>query len=288
MLISALRTPVLRVPLLLCVMALCTRPALAAEPLLFGVLNQRSVVATAEIWNPILNYAASKSGVPLTLRMGAVAEETTAMTVRGDFDFIYTNHLFTPERDKLGFKVIARFNTPGIRSQIVTLETSPDHTLASLSGKTVAFANPDGFTGFWVPMDVLLQNHVQVEPVFAGNQESAMTRLALGSVAAAGVNDRVMAQYARKEGLKYRVLWTSEPYMDLVVMVHPRVPAETVEKIRQALLGMAEDADGLKVLQTVTDKMKSAERLAFVAAKDSDYNNYRHFYRHTLVTKPSK
>lgn len=282
------RVPVFQVCWLLCAAMLYVRPALATEPLLFGVLNQRSVIATAEIWNPILNYVGSKSGVPLVLRMGSVAEETTAMTVRGDFDFVYTNHLFTPERDKLGFKVMARFNTPGIRGQIVTLETSPDNTLASLAGKAVAFANPDGFTGYWVPMDALLKQGIEVELVFAGNQESAMARLALGSVAAAGVNDRVMAQYARKEGLKYRVLWSSEPYMDLVVMAHPRVPAETVGKVRQALLGMADDVEGLKALQTATEKMRSDQLLTFVATKESDYDNYRQFYRHTRLTKPAK
>jgi phosphonate transport system substrate-binding protein len=287
MLFRVLRIPVHRLQLLFCFMALGASTQLAAEPGAFGVLNQRSVVATAEIWNPILTYVSRKSGVPLTLKMGAVAEETTAMTVRGEFDFVYTNHLFTPERDKLGFGVIARFNTPGIRGQIVVLESSPYHKLSDLAGKQVAFANPDGFTGYWVPMDKLLQNHVQVEALFAGNQESAMTKLAIGNVAAAGVNDRVMAQYARREGLKYRVLWSSEPYMDLVIMAHPRVPAETVAKVRHTLLEMVNDAEGKKVLQSVSEKMKSDQLLSFVAANSSDYDNYRIFYRNTQLNKSS-
>jgi phosphonate transport system substrate-binding protein len=259
----------------------------AGEPLLFGVLNQRSVIATAEIWNPILTYVSHKAGVPLALKMGSVAEETTAMTVRGDFDFAYTNHLFTPERDKLGFKLLARFNTSGIRGQIVTLTTSPYQTLSDLAGKQVAFANSDAFTGYWVPMDTLLQNHVEVTPVFSGNQESAMTHLALGNVAAAGVNDHVMAQYSRREGLKYRVLWSSDPHMDLAVMAHPRVPAATVKKVRQVLIDMSKDEEGQKVLQFVSAKIKSEKVLAFVPANDADYENYRVFYRNTLVTKPS-
>jgi phosphonate transport system substrate-binding protein len=286
MLFSVLPAPCHRILLSLSVL-LVTNLAFAVEPLSFGVLNQRSVIATAEFWNPILTYVGAKSGIPLTLKMGSVAEETTAMTVRGDFDFVYTNHLFTPERDKLGFKLVARFNTSGIRGQIVTLETSPYRTLADLAGKSVAFANRDGFTGYWVPMDALMQKHIAVTPLFSGNQESAMTHLALGSVAAAGVNDHVMAQYARREGLKYRVLWSSEPYMDLAVMAHPRVPAETVKKVRQALLGMASDAEGQKILETVSNNIKSEKTLAFVPANDSDYENYRVFYRNTLMIKNS-
>ena len=257
----------------------------ANESWSFGVLNQRSIIATAEFWNPILSYVARNSDVALTLKMGSVAEETTAMTIRGDFDFVYTNHLFTPERDKLGFKLLVRFNTPGIRGQIVTLDGSPYRTLDDLAGKSVAFANPDGFTGYWVPMDALLQKNIKVKPVFSGNQESAITHLAVGAVAAVGVNDRVTAQYSRREGLKYRVLWSSEPYMDLAVMTHPRVPAETVKKVRQVLLGMAKDPEGLKILETVSSKIKSEETLAFVEANNSDYENYRIFYRTTRVTK---
>jgi phosphonate transport system substrate-binding protein len=288
MLFSALPEAVHRVQIYICVFLLQISLAQAAEPLLFGVLNQRSVIATAEIWNPILTYVSNKSGVPLTLRMGSVAEETTVLTVRGDFDFVYTNHLFTPERDKLGFRLVARFDTPGISGQVVVLESSPYLKLSDLSDKRVSFANPDGFTGYWVPMDALLQNHVRVEPVFAGNQESAMTRLVLGSVEAAGVNSRVMAQFARREGLKYRVLWSSEPYMDLAVMAHPRVPAATVDKIRQALIGMASDAEGKQILTIVSKNLEKENMLKFVDAQDHEYDNYRVFYRNTLVKKVSK
>lgn len=287
MLFAVLSGSLRRILLLIVVLLLAGTGQAADEILSFGVLNQRSVIATAEIWNPILTYVSQKTGVALALKMGSTAEDTTAMTVRGDFDFVYTNHLFTPERDKLGFKLLARFNTSGIRGQIVTLNDSPINKLTDLAGKRVAFANRDGFTGYWVPMDALLKNRVNVEPVFSGNQESAMTHLALGNVAAAGVNDHVMAQYSRREGVKYRVLWSSDPYMDLVVMAHPRVPVNIVEKVRLAFIGMSGDAEGIKILQAVSDKIKSEKSLAFVAAHDADYANYRLFYRHTQVTKSS-
>jgi len=54
--------------------------ALAEEPLAFGVLNQRSALLTAQYWNPILAYVSARSGVPLRLKMGRTAPETTAMT----------------------------------------------------------------------------------------------------------------------------------------------------------------------------------------------------------------
>ncbi|MDR3391097.1 MAG: phosphate/phosphite/phosphonate ABC transporter substrate-binding protein [Sulfuriferula sp.] len=255
----------------------------ADEPLQFGVLNQRSILLTAEIWNPILQYVSAKSGVPLMLKMGKTAQETTAMTVRGEFDFIYTNHLFTPERDKLHYYPIARFDTPGIRAQIVTLADSPYRTLADLQGRRVAFPTPDGFAGYRLPMDALLKAGVKVQPIFTGNQEAAMSRMQYGHVAAVGVNSALMASYAQRESLKYRVLYSSRLYLDLPIMVNPRVPAEQVRKVREALLGMAHDSAGRQILQVASSLLNSKQVLGFVGVDDRDYENYRQFYRTALV-----
>src|SRR3990172_7290989 len=87
-------------------------------PLPFGVINQRSITLTAGYWNPILAYVIRRSGVPLQLRMAKTAPETTAMSISGELAFVYSNHLFTPERDALGFTVIARPEENAIRGQI--------------------------------------------------------------------------------------------------------------------------------------------------------------------------
>src|SRR5918999_2728924 len=202
----------------------------------FYVLNQRSVALTAQYWNPIFTYVSRKSGVPLELRMAKTAQEGNAIAERGDYDFQYTNHFFTPDRDRLGWKVIARPAGPGIRSQLVVPEDSPFQTLHDLNGKDVAFVSPDAFAGYWLPMDALLKAKVQVNVIFAGNQEASSAQLKVNKVAAAGVNGSVLARYARRESFAYRALWTSEEYQDLCIMAHPRVPAEKVAAVREALI----------------------------------------------------
>ena len=73
-------------------------------PYAFGVLNHRSLQATAAYWNPILNYVTARSGVPLELHIGRTANETTDRVAAGKLDFAYTNHLFTPKRNQLGWQ----------------------------------------------------------------------------------------------------------------------------------------------------------------------------------------
>ncbi len=249
----------------------------------FYVLNQRSVALTAQYWNPIFTYVGRKGGVPLELRMAKTAQEGNAIAERGDYDFQYTNHFFTPERDRLGWKVIARPAGPGIKSQVVVPEDSPIQTLHDLHGKDVAFVSPDGFTGYWLPYDALLRANVKINVVFTGNQEASFAQLKVYKVAAAGVNSSVMARYGRRESFAYRALWTSEIYQDLCIMAGPKVPKEKVAAVRAALIGMVHDPEGRKVLEAGAELLKSTGELGFVAAEDSDYDNYRKFYKSTQV-----
>jgi phosphonate transport system substrate-binding protein len=267
----------------LAIMLSAVSHAAPQTPYAFGVLNQRSLQATAAYWNPILNYVSKRSGVLLELHIGRTANETTDRVVAGQLDFAYTNHLFTPKRDRLGWRVLARQDSPGIRGQVVVLDSSPIKSQQELEGKPVAFANPYGVTGYYVPMDLLVRAGVKVEPVFSGNQEASMGQLVSGQVAAAGVNHQVMADFAQRRQLKYRVLDESEPYFDLAVMASPRISAADGEKVRQAFINMARDVEGQRVLQLAAQSLGLPQVRGFVAADDRDYSNYRNFFKHTLV-----
>src|SRR4029453_9835643 len=213
----------------------------------FNVLNQRSIALTAQYWNPILTHVSKKSGVPLELKLAKTAQEGNAIAEKHGYDFLYTNHFFTAERDRLGYRVIARPAGAGIRSTIVVPEDSPIQTLQDLSGKDVAFVSPDAFAGYWLPMDALLRSKVRINVVFTGNQEASSAQLRVNKVAAAGVNSSVMARYGRREAVDYRALWTSEMYKDLCIMANPKVSADKVAAVKAALVGMAGDPDGHKI-----------------------------------------
>ena len=257
--------------------------AAAQQSYSFHVLNQRSIALTAQYWNPILTYVGRKSGVPLELKLTKTAQEGNLIAEKLGYDFLYTNHFFTTERDRLGYKVIARPAGPGIRSQIVVPEDSPIQTLQDLNGKDVAFVTPDGFTGYWLPYDALLRSKVKINVVFTGNQEASSAQLRVNKVAAAGVNSSVMARYGRRESFAYRALWTSEIYQDLCIMANPKVPSEKVAAVRAAFINMVKDPEGRKVLEAGADLLKSTGELGFVAAENKDYDNYRKFYRTTQV-----
>lgn len=249
----------------------------------FGVLNQRSITLTAQYWNPVLKYLSDKSGMHLQLKMGKTAPEASAMIGRSEFDFVYSNTIFTPANDPVGYRVIARPIEAAIQGQIVTLSDSPVHNLKDLEGKEVGFPSLAGFVGYAVPMNALLHAGVTVKPVFAGNQEGIMGQLKAGRVIAAGVNSEVMREFALRENVKYRVLWSSEEYLNLPIPAHPTVPKEKVNAVREALLNMEKDPEGLKILEASAALVKQRPPYGFVPAEGREYENYRKFYKTTLV-----
>jgi phosphonate transport system substrate-binding protein len=250
----------------------------------FYVLNQRSVALTMQYWNPILIYVSKKSNVPLELKLAKTVKEGNTNAEQGAYDFLFTNHFFTPERDKLGFRVIARPSGRGIRGQLVVPQDSPIRNISELNGKEIAFPTTDAFAAYWLPMDALLKAKVNVRQVFTTNQEASFAQLKVGTVAAAAVNDTVIERYARREGFEYRLLWNSEVYNDLCIMASPKVPKEKVEAVRHALVGMAKDPEGIKVLKAGAELLKINEtNVGFILSDDRDYDNYRTFYKNTAV-----
>jgi phosphonate transport system substrate-binding protein len=245
----------------------------------FGVVPVRSAFLSAQYWNPILDYVSRKSGVTLEFASRKSSLEYSNAEAQGTFDFVYNNHIFAPSHAGAAYRVIARMEAKPLYSQIVVPETSAIRTLRELEGKEIGAPSKNAFVGYAVPMVALIHAGVSVSPVFGGNQEGVMAQLRAGTIPAAGVNSRVMQEYAERENFKYRVLWTSEPYLEIPVAVHPRVPAHVVKAVREALIGMASDAEGMAILMASADVIKQEKPWGFVAADDAGYRNQREVYR---------
>ena len=253
------------------------------QPLLFGVIVWRSPTLTAQFWNPIMRHVSDRSGVPLQLKVAPTGPDHTAMVRRGELHFLYSNHNFIKENEETGYRVFARPKGDAQSGEIVVLKDSPIRSLADLEGKEVVFPHTAAFLGYHLPMDSLLRKGIHVKPHFAGTQEGAMTQLKAGRTVAAGVNAEVMRAFAQRENIAYRVLWSSDKFLNLALSAHPSVPAETVKAVRQAFLKMADDPEGAKVLASSAEILKQTSPLAFIAAKDSEFANMRRFYRTALV-----
>jgi phosphonate transport system substrate-binding protein len=252
----------------------------AAEPhsYNFSPVNQYNLQVSASFWNPIVRYVSSKSGVRLNLKLGRTSADTTSYVLAREVDFAFTNHLFSPEREKMGWTVFGRRDAPPVRAQIVVPAGSPVQGLAELSGATVVFPGPEALVAYKAPYAELLRRRIAVNAVFAGNMDAAFSQLFAGKARAGGANSQLVQNYSGREGKSFRVLWSSAPFNDLALMASPRVPAADLRAVANAFLGMRRDPEGRRILEAAAELVRAPAPVGFVPATDADYASYRAFY----------
>jgi len=260
-------------------------PAVAADTVYrFSPVNQYGINLTAAYWNPIMEYISQKSGVKLQLKIGRTSADTTSYVLAQEVEFVFSNHLFSPEREKMGWKVFGRRVTPPVQGQIVVPVDSPITSLAQLDHRDVAFPGPEAMVSYKIPYAQLLLRKVDAQVVFAGNTDAALVQLFAGKVAAAGVNSQLIEGYARREDKKYRVLWSSAPLHDLALMHSAKVSEKDVRAVAQAFIGMHDDPMGREVLEQVSHLVGLTSQAYFIASDGSEYAAYRDFYRSAPVS----
>jgi len=260
--------------------ALCWASGAAAQTeYRFSPVNQANLATAASYWNPIVAYVAEKSGVKLSLKLGRTSADTTAYVLAQEVEFAFTNHLFSPERDVLGWKVFGRRNTPPVHGQIVVPADSAVTDIAQLAGRDVGFPGPEAFLAYKTTYAHLIQRQVPVRTVFGGNMDGAFAQLFSGRVAAVGANSQLVEGYAKREGRKFRVLWTSEPYYDLALMVSPKVPERDAKAVAKAFAGMASDPQGREILASGAKAIGISPDAVFIASDGQEYASYRRFYQ---------
>ncbi len=263
------------------VLVACTLAAgVRAEPHTynFSPVNQYNLKVSASFWNPIIGYVSARSGVRLNLKLGRTSADTTSYVLAREVDFAFTNHLFSPDREKMGWTVFGRRDAPPVRAQIVVPADSPVKTLDGLAGGTVVFPGPEALVAYKAPYAELLRRNIAVDVVFAGNMDAAFTQLFAGRARAAGANSQLVQNYSGREDKAFRVLWSSAPYNDLALMASPRVPAADVRAVAKAFLGMHQDPEGRRILDAAGELVHAPQPLGFVPASDADYDSYRAFY----------
>ncbi len=264
--------------LLVCAGAVQAQAPAPAAGYLFSPVNQYGLQLTAAYWNPIIEHISTVSGVKLTLKIGRTSADTTSYVLAQEVDFAFTNHLFSPERERMGWKVLARREAPAVHGQIVVPDESPIRSLVELKDAEVGFPGPEAFVAYKTTYAHLLSQKVPVKVVFGGNMDSALTQLISGKVTAVGGNSQLIDGFAKRENRKLRVLWSSEPYHDLALMSSPRVSAAEAAAVRKAFIGMASDPKGAAVLERASKAVAMPKVAGFVPSTEADYDSYRRFY----------
>ncbi len=261
----------------------CVRPGRATTQTQrvyrFSPVNQYGIDLTARYWNPIIEHVSRRSGVRLDLKIGRTSADTTAYALANEVEFLFSNHLLSPERDRLGWRIFGRRSTPPIHGALVVLAGSNLQKLEDLAGRPVGFPGPEATVSYKFTYAKLIERKIPIQVVFGGNTDGALAQLASGRVVAVGVNTQLADGWSRRENKPLRELWRSAPVYDLPLLVAKSVPDADLQAVKAAFLNMRNDAEGRQVLQTTAALVKIEPDTVFVAADASEYAVYREFFR---------
>ncbi|HEU0203401.1 MAG TPA: phosphate/phosphite/phosphonate ABC transporter substrate-binding protein [Burkholderiaceae bacterium] len=240
----------------------------AANVLTVGVVPQQSAIALARAWTPVLSYLSERTGH--TLRFATAMDIPTfeQRLAAGDYDLAYMNpYHYTVFQRAPGYRLIAR-DRRKLQGIVVVRKDSPVRTITQLKGDTLAFPGPAAFAATLIPQAALKQMGVFVTPQYVSSHDSVYLAVARGLFVAGGGIGRTFDNMSPsiRDGL--RILWTTPRFTPHAFAAHPQVPGPAIERVRAAMLQMAQDPRGADLLQALGFE-------GIVAAYDADYDDIR-------------
>lgn len=245
-------------------------------PLIFGVHPYLPAKELQARFLPLANYLGKTLGRNVEIRVGRDYEEHIRAVGTDAVDIAYMGPAqYIKLIDKYGHRpLLARLEVngkPDLFGAIIVRNDSPLHTLADLKGHSFAFGDPDSTMSHIVPEGMLAEAGVPLsalsEHKFLGAHKNVALGVLAGDFDAGAVKKEVFEEYAER-GL--RLLATSPAVSEHLLVVRPDMPAENIEKLRQALLNLKDKPEGLQIMTAINKRMT-----AFTPVVDTDYDSLR-------------
>lgn len=218
----------------------------------FGVVpqfEQRKLYAT---WKPVIDELEKRTGLAFNLATTLKIQDFEKAIARGEFDFAYMNpyHL-VQVHDTQEYLPIVADKTP-VRGLVVVRKDGPINEVADLNGKTVAFPSQNALAASLLVRSELDQvHHVTVLPLYVGTTSSVYLHVAKDLAAAGGGAEKTLQEQGASVQAQLRVIYTTRPCPSHPIAAHARVPKADREKVRKALLDLANTREGKEMLQKV-------------------------------------
>lgn len=250
--------------------ALYAQPAPESPLYTFGIVPQQSSTELVRAWAPILKYLGDKTGYRLEFQTAKDIPTFEQRLAKGSYDFAYMSpYTYTVlHRSQAAYTAFAKEKDKKLTGIIVVRRSSNYQNLKDLAGKTVAFPAAAAIAASIIPRAHFESQDIPITPVYVSSHESVYLAVAKGLHPAGGGVMRTFNTLAEPVREQLRVLWTTPSYTPHPFAAHKRVPKTVVQRLRQAMIDMHNDAVANPLL----------DRIAFTgiaAAEDAEYNDIR-------------
>lgn len=256
------------------------------DSLSLGFMPYLTANQLTQKYTPLAEYLSKKLNIPVNLYISKDYQEHIQKVGEDNIDIAFLGGSpYIKIVEKYGKKpLLARYEMhgkPTFHGIIFVTKNSPLKELKELAGQRVAFGDKSSTLSAQVPQYMLMQAGVPLDKLagydFLKNHENVIYGVTLGDYAAGALAEEVFNEY-QKKGI--RSLATSPPISTHVFVASTRLPASLVERIRQILLDLKQDAEGRAVLAKIGKEMTG-----FAPVTDSDYDTLREILK-TIATHP--
>jgi phosphonate transport system substrate-binding protein len=243
-----------------------------AEEYSVAIVPQMAPAKLAQAWMPFLERVSKESGVRLKfVTAPSIVDFETRLLSSGKADFAWSNPLdYVLAAEKHGYVAIAREAQNKLKGIVVVKAAGPLKTLTELRGKAVVV--PKGAFA----ADTLVQVELAragltgaVEVRVTNTHDSAYLMVLSGQVDAAGGVMRTFKELSPESQAGLRVLHNTQAITPHPFSAHPRVPADVVKRVREAILRVGAEPANRDLL--VGLKFPGG----FETAEDADYQDAR-------------
>lgn len=241
----------------------------AQKVLTFGIAPQQSPSTLVRIWGPILREVGEEAGVKLVFKTAPDVSTFEKRLMKGEYDIAYMNpYHYIEAHKKQGYLPLLHARDRQLRGILVTRRDASYHSVADLSGQTLAFPGPAAFAASLLVQEEFARQQVPITPKYVASHDSVYLDVAKGLFPAGGGIMRTFNALSPTVRDQLHVIYVSQGCTPHAIAILPDIPAETAARIQAAFIGLDKSEQGRQLLAPMEIK-------GWMVAKDTDWDDVR-------------
>jgi phosphonate transport system substrate-binding protein len=217
-----------------------------------GVVPQFTPVEIYERWGPLVKELENRTGLKFELKTYKSIPEFEKAFLKGEPDFVFMN----PYHQVMAYKAqkyipLVRDKTP-LTGILVVRRDSPVKEVKDLDGKVIAFPAPNAFAASLYMRAILTEKFkISFIPEYVKTHDNVYRHVILGKAQAGGGVNNTFLRQPEEVKRELRILYETPPTAPHPFSAHPRVPKEVRDKVKRAILDMANEPNMKALLDKV-------------------------------------
>ncbi len=249
----------------------------------YAYLPQYSHTVSYQRHNPLIEYLARETGLPIRQVFPDTFEEHRRMVEQGDIDISFSNPMTYIRLAESGARAFARIiepsGNPTFRGQIIARKDNRAiHHLRDCKGKRWIAVDPLSAGGYLFALGLFLKHGITVDdfaeiafaPGPGGKQEKAVLAVYAGKYDFASIREGTLDIVKDKISLdKIRIVARTRPYPGWVYAARKGLKPQIVDKISKAMFKLTMSNPGQASI------LSAAGMRGIIPATDHDYDAIR-------------